>query len=54
MEYKVIYQSVGISIPKSFEKISNAVNDEIKNGWIPQGGVFYYSGYVVQAMIKKS
>lgn len=50
MLYKIVYD-------ESIHMLSSKVNDEIKNGWEPLGGVSSGKNYdlnvFVQAMIKK-
>ena len=51
MEYKIVWfdeKPVNEKV-KEFEKM---VNELIKNGWQPQGGISYYSGHLFQAMVK--
>ena len=49
MEYTVVYSDMS----GGFEGFIERVNEYIRNGWQPQGGVQYNNGYYYQAMIRK-
>ena len=46
MQYKIITGS-------NTDDLSNNVNNEIKGGWMPQGGVLINGMMYAQAMVKK-
>jgi hypothetical protein len=54
VEYKVITsQARGIFNPaKTGESLSQFVNEAIKDGWVPLGGVTLYNNLLFQAMVK--
>jgi hypothetical protein len=47
MEYKIIYED-------TYYEIQKEINNHIKDGWIPQGGLCITNHQVAQAMIKTS
>lgn len=47
MEYKIIYAI-------TFDEIQKEINNYIKNGWTPQGGLCRTKYNLAQAMIKTS
>jgi len=54
MEYKIVHVVSCHEIPT--EELERVVNDEIKQGWIPQGGVAMHGAdYVdlIQAMVRE-
>jgi len=57
MEYKIVWVRHGVRETKSSVKeLEKIVNNEIENGWIPQGGVApggYDNEYLLQAMVRK-
>jgi hypothetical protein len=47
MDYKIVETGANL------KEIEAKVNDLIKEGWKPQGGICYSSGHYFQAMIKE-
>jgi len=54
MEYKIVHSFANLR-ESAFEQLEEIVNSEIKQGWIPQGGISADNDArdLVQAMIKK-
>jgi len=54
VEYKIITaQAMGVLNPaKTGTSLSQFVNEAIKDGWVPLGGVTLYNNLLFQAMVK--
>jgi hypothetical protein len=53
MEYRVISASFSFSANKALEQLVREVNEAIRLGWEPMGGVMVMQGWLLQAMIKR-
>lgn len=43
MEYQIVTASGNIGKENVYETLQKNVNEEIKNGWIPQGGICVFT-----------
>jgi len=55
MQYKVITTYSGKDYEEAIKRLEGLVNEEIKQGWVPQGGISISTSYstCAQAIIKK-